>query len=93
MNLFGKNKPKVGESEPFVTLIRVAQEDFGIRSQLLKILSLDKFNRESALNTLLEEMRLRGAPKEIVSAITCLLDSHVADKATELLRSNLETED
>ena len=93
MNLFPMKKQKVGENEPFITLIRVAQEDPGIRSQLLKIVSLDKFNRLSALNTLLEEMRLKGAPKEIISAITCLLDSNVADKTTELLRSHLEAED
>lgn len=85
MKLFRKNKQKVGENEPFTTLIRVAQEDLGIRSQLLKIISLDQFNRASVLNTLLEEMRLKGAPEEIVSAITCLLDSDVADKTKELL--------
>jgi len=85
MKPFGKKKDSVGENEPFVNLIRVAQEDDKIRSQLLGILSLDKFNRKSALNTLLEDMRLKGAPEEFVSAITCLLDDDVAEKALEIL--------
>ena len=93
MNLFRKSKQKAGENEPFITLIRVAQEDSEIRSQLLKIVSLDKFNRLSALNTLLEEMRFKGAPKEIVSAISCLLDTNVADKAMKLLKGNLKNGD
>ena len=75
-----------GIEEPFVTLIRVAQEDPDIKSLLLNILSLDSFNRESALNTIIEEMKLTSAPGEMVSAIAGLLDSDVAEKALKLLR-------
>lgn len=80
-----KETRSVGENKTFVNLIRVAQEDPKIRAKLLKILSLDKFHRESLLNTSLEEMRLKGAPKEFVSAISTLLDDAVAQRALEIL--------
>jgi hypothetical protein len=87
MGLFRKKKNSVGENRDFVNLIRVAQEDAGIRTQLLGILSLDEFNRKSALNTWLEDMRLKRAPGQLVSAVNCLLDDDVAKKALEVLSS------
>jgi hypothetical protein len=86
MRLFSKKGGSVAEDEAFVTLIRVAQEDADVRDQLLTILSLDKFNRESALNTLVEDLRLKHAPKEFVSAIASLLDEDVAEKTLEMLK-------
>jgi len=80
-----KEARSVGEDKAFVNLIRVAQGDPKIRAKLLKILSLDKFHRESLLNTFLEEIRLKGAPKEFVSAIATLLDDAVAQRALEIL--------
>ncbi|UCG64396.1 MAG: hypothetical protein JSW12_17455 [Deltaproteobacteria bacterium] len=89
-----KDTRLVGENKAFVNLIRVAQEDPKIRAKLLKILSLDKFHRESLLNTSLEEMQLKGAPKELVSAISALLDDAVAQRVLEILgggKSNMKT--
>jgi hypothetical protein len=80
----------IGENEPLVTLIRVAQEDVEIKRHLLAILSQNKFNRESILNSYLEELRLKQAPQEFISAIACLLDDDVAEKVLEILKlSNL----
>jgi hypothetical protein len=75
----------IGENEPLVTLIRVAQEDVEIKRHLLAILSQNKFNRESILNSYLEELRLKQAPQEFISAIACLLDDDVAEKVLEIL--------
>jgi hypothetical protein len=66
-------------------LIQVAKEDSEIREQLLSILSLDKFNRKSAIHSFLEQMRLKKAPEGFQSAITGFLDDRVAEKARELL--------
>jgi len=85
MKLFNRETKSVAEDEAFVTLIRVAQEDADVRNQLLSLLSLDRFNRESALNTLVDDLRLKKAPKELVSAIASLLDDDVADKTLEIL--------
>ncbi len=73
LNLFRKRTHSIAENEAFVTLIRVAQEDPEVLEQLVAILRLDDFNRKSALNTYLEEMHLKQAPKQFVSAIANLL--------------------
>ena len=72
-------------NETFVRLIQVAKEDPEIREKLLSILSLDKFNRKSALHSFLEQMRLMQAPEELRSAIASFLDDRVAEKGLELL--------
>lgn len=86
MGMFSKNKKTIGEKEPLITLIRVAQEDVEIKMQLLTILSQNKFHRESILNSYLEELRLKQAPQEFISALACLLDDDVAEKALEILK-------
>ncbi|MFC1885909.1 hypothetical protein ACFLZM_02495 [Thermodesulfobacteriota bacterium] len=85
MFFFQKKKNSVGDNEDFVTLMRVAQENDEVRTRLLQLLSLDDFNRKSALNTWLDDIRLKGAPKELVSAIACLTDNGVAQKAFDIL--------
>ena len=86
MVLFRKRKKFAGQNDPFITLIRVVQENTEIRERLFTILTLDKFNRESILNSYLEEMRLKQAPAEFISAIACLLDYDIAQKALEILQ-------
>ena len=85
MQLYHQKNPSVGENETFVTLIRVAQEDAEIKKQLRTILSQDRFNRASILNAYIEDLRLKKAPKEFISAIACLLDDSIAAKALEIL--------
>ena len=87
MKLFGKAKRSPGDDETFVRIIQVAGEDPEIREQILRILSMDAFNRKSALNTFIGEMRLKGAPRDFVSAIACFLDNGVAEKALAILQN------
>jgi hypothetical protein len=75
----------VVDNEAFVTLIRVAQKDAGIRKQLQAILAQPAFHRKSLLNTFITDMRFRSAPAEFVAAITCLLDDEVAEKVHEMI--------
>ena len=72
--------------EPFVTLIQVAQESPDIRNTMLAILQEDEFHRTSMLNTLMDEMRYKGAPDALITAMASLLDHRVAQKAYELLK-------
>jgi len=89
----GKNKriimrsrqKSVGDNETFVTLIRVAQEDPEVRKTLAGILGQSPFHRKSLLNTLIQEMKLKGAPADFVFAIGALLDEAVAQQAAELI--------
>ena len=78
-------KSLIGDNEEFVTLIQVARENEDIRNQLLVILSQDAFNRASIINSFIEDMRIKNAPKELISAIACLLDDDVAERAREIL--------
>ena len=55
--------------EPFVTLIQVAKESPDIRNTLLSLLKEDEFHRTSMLNTLMEEMRYKGAPEALITAV------------------------
>jgi len=87
MKFFSKKHAPADDTEPFVTLMRVAQEDAEIRRQLIGILSLDEFNRTSLLNSQIEEMRLAGAPQELIIAVACLLKEDVAQKALAFLTS------
>ena len=83
---FRRDHKSVGDNETFVQLIRVAMEDDDLRSQLVCILSLDTFNRQSALNSFLEEMRLKQAPQEFIVAIGSFLDDCVAERALAILK-------
>ena len=87
MKLFPKKSESAEATDPFVTLIRVARDDARIKNQLLKIVSLDQFNRQSALNTLIDDMQLEGAPAALIQAISNLLDDAVSEKTREMLES------
>ena len=75
----------VGDNEAFVKLIQVAKEDSNIHKTLFSILSMDPFQRKSAIGSLIEEMQLKGAPKKFVAAIANLRDDKVADRALAIL--------
>jgi len=79
-------RKSVADDEMFVSVIRVAQDDAEVRQQLLAILSLDSFNRKSALNSFIDSMRLKDAPASFVSAIANLLDDDVAAKALAVIQ-------
>jgi hypothetical protein len=86
MKLFIKKPRVTGVDDTFVRLIQIATENKEIREQILAILSLDAFNRKSALNTFIQNMRLKGAPGEFISAIATFLDDAVAEKALSILK-------
>ena len=76
------------QNDAFVALIRAAQDDDGIRNQLISILSLEPKHRVSALNTLINEMKLRQTSMSLAAALTLFLDDQVAKKALALLQSD-----
>lgn len=87
-NLCRKLRKRLGNRQTdgdFVTFMQVARETPEIRQMLRAILSKDDFNRESILNTTIEEMRYKGAPPAFVSAMSRLLDKRIARTALDLL--------
>lgn len=85
MKLFSKPPRSAGDDETFVRLIQIARDDPEIREKILGFLRLDSFNRQSALNTFIQQMKLKGAPREFVSAVACFLDDQVAENALAIL--------
>lgn len=86
MKLPREKRKTVGENDGFVNLIRVAQEDDEIRNRLLAILGQPEFQRKSLLNTFVRDMKFKSAPSELISAIQCLLNDAVAERALDLLK-------
>ena len=80
-----KKRKSVGDNEAFVTLIRVAQDDPEVHATLAAILRQPPFHRKSLLNTVLQDMKARSAPKHLISAMTELLDDAVAEKVAEVI--------
>ena len=90
MRLFWRKARSAGENESFVRIIQLAGEDPGVRTLILRILSLDATRRTTALNTLIADMRPKGTPEEFISAIGCFLDDGVAEKALSMLGKDSE---
>jgi hypothetical protein len=81
-----KKRAFVSDNKDFVRLIQVLKEEPDIRETLKSILTLDTFHRKSALNTWLEELSLKKAPQQFRSALSCLLDDDIAQKALEIIQ-------
>jgi hypothetical protein len=83
--MFSKRRKSVGDNDAFVTLVRVAQDDPEIRTTLAAILRQPPFHRKSLINTLIQDMKAQGAPRNLTSAIAELLDDAVAEKVAEAI--------
>ncbi|MBW1822317.1 MAG: hypothetical protein JRI92_11270 [Deltaproteobacteria bacterium] len=69
MQFFDKKKRFVADDENFLALVQVLKEDSKIRSKIEPILSLDQFNRKSALNTWLEQLKYQQAPEKFIALL------------------------
>lgn len=80
-----KTRP-VAENETFVVMIAAAEDDPKMRAQLIGIAQLDLFQRESLINSLVTDMKLKGKRSaSLASALECLKDDNVARKTIEIL--------
>jgi hypothetical protein len=84
VKLIRKKKSTVADNVHFVSLVQLMQDDSNLRDKLLPLMALDSFNRKSALNSWLEELKLQRAPTEIISALACLVDDAIAAKILEI---------
>jgi hypothetical protein len=71
--------------EPLKRLIHVMQKDPIINAEVIKILNLDSYQRRSVLNNWLEQLRLRKAPENLLSALCCLFDDKIAREVLVLI--------
>jgi len=86
MKLSEENKHFIANDENFIALVQVLKEDYKVRSKIEPILSLDKFNRKSALNTWLEQLKFQQAPEKFIVLLSCLLDDDIAKKLLRVIK-------
>lgn len=75
----------VGDIDGFVTMLRVACEDRAVNDRLEKLLSLPDQERRAVLHAWVSDLLIARAPQEFTTAIACLLDDRVAEKAYEVI--------
>ena len=80
-----QGSPPVAENEYFVALIAAAQDDPAIRDRVLAIAGLDAFNRDSMLNTILDDLRFQGMPPELIKSLAALKDDDIALRVRDVL--------
>lgn len=71
--------------EPLKRLIQVMRKDPVINAEVMKILKLDPYQRRFVLNNWLEQLRLRNASENLLSALSCLFDDKIAEKVLTLI--------
>jgi hypothetical protein len=86
MQFFDEKKRFVADDENFLSLVQVLKEDSKIRSKIEPILSLDQFNRKSALNTWLEQLKYQQAPEKFIALLSCLIDDDIAKKLLSVIK-------
>ena len=82
-NCLMKSNPS--QLDNLATLVNALSGDPTTLNQLLSIARLDSFQRQSLINTMLTEGRLKNIPKEMISAVDCLKDDDIAAKCVEIL--------
>jgi hypothetical protein len=70
-----------GEVEGFINMLLAACEDASMNETLEMLLSQPDDRRRAIVAKLLDRLRERKAPQNLVEAMACLLDDDVAEKA------------
>lgn len=77
----------VGQIEGFITLLRAACDDPGVRERLGRLLALPDDRRRALVNAWVSDLLIGQAPRDFTMAIACLLDDAVAAKAREVIQA------
>jgi len=75
----------VGDIDSFITMLRAACEDKKMNARLQELLSLSDEKRKAMLHTWLTDMMIAQAPRSLITAVGCLMDDAVAEKAYEVI--------
>jgi hypothetical protein len=71
--------------EPFQKLILAIRDDPLLNKRIMYILQMDSFKRRTVLNNWLENLRIRHASDNLLSALSCLFDDTIANKVLQLI--------
>ena len=88
LNWFLKPGPdgSLGDNPAFVTIMRMARKDEGIKKQLMTILQQDPEHRKTFLNGLTQRIKDQPGSEEMVEALMYLADDNVAVTAYKMLK-------
>ena len=82
------SKPTVADNEEFVTLVSAVREDRELSRSVSAILHLPSFQRQSLLNSMIQEMMLKSEKPDLIAAVSALLDDAVAARVAELIEGD-----
>ena len=68
-------------------LIQVMREDPLINEQVIQMLKMHSYQRRSVLNSWLEQLRIRHASENLLSALSCLFDDKIAKEVLTLINN------
>ena len=72
-------------SQSFAHLLQTIKEDKEINTRVIQLLKLNSFTRRVLLNKWLEQLRLRKAPENLLTALSCLFDDKIAEEVLALI--------
>lgn len=75
----------VADIESFITLVRVADEDAGVRAALTRLLARTDPARRAFVHAWVSELLVAGAPADFIDAIACLADDAIAARLRGLI--------
>ena len=73
------------EVDGFITMLLAACEDSSMNETLELLLSQPDERRRAIVFHLVERLRLKEAPAELIDAVACLMDDAAAEKAYQVI--------
>ena len=84
--LFRKKNRGPSSNPDFIRLIQIMKADLEFRRFVMKILKLPKFEKQSLLNTKIEELKLQQVPQEHIHIFECLNDQEICEEIEVVLK-------
>lgn len=75
----------VADIEGFVGLLKAACEDPRINVTLQRLLAMPDAQRRGVVHSWVSDLIIAEAPREFITAVGCLIDDAVAEKAYEVI--------
>ncbi len=82
-----KHPNEASGEDSLVVIILLAEENSDFRQTIVNILSLEPTQRELAITKIVDEMRKKDEPEDIVAALSALFHDHLANKILAHLKA------
>ena len=85
--LLQPSKMKNNKFESLTRLIQIMRNDEVINKKITAVLQMDSNQRRSVLNNWMEMLQRQDAPKNLLSALSCLFDDKVSEQVLTLINN------